>query len=258
MTALMDTIGDSLVAGYRDSLHLHRFGADGALITLPHTLQDGTPVQVLVEREGKLVTVTDRGLVADHLDMFGVDLDRTTVAGSWAAIRAGITFSPAIGSDDWDISAMGGQGEMAALVQAVADAAVRADGLRVLASGHTPKSFAGRVVAAIGERVAVVPRAALPDRFGAQRQVTCSVGVSNVRYVQALSSGSKARRVQNFDKARSMFSSSTAPEKHRVSLLEGSASTWDRWQMDGLREVGVVAFDHDIDRFIVGVLADDA
>lgn len=241
---MTDTTGfiDELVADYRRQLAVERSGT-GLLFTLPQTLHDGTPVQLQVEFDGSTAQISDLGLLADHLDMAGVDLGRRQIAAAWGQIRSSIGYEPALGAEPWELSAWADRTALSSAISAVADSAIRADGLRVLASQYRPKSFSERVVHTLGNRLTVVPRAVLPGKYGAQRTVTCSVGVKEVSYIQAVGASD---RMASFDHTVSLFNASTIPADHRIALLQGPRKTWESWQIQALEDVSTTRFEDNL------------
>ncbi len=117
----------------------------GYLFTLPHTLHDGTPVELYVEFDGQTARINDQGLVSNHLDMAGVDLGKKQIATAWSRIQTSVGYAPDFSARPWELSAFAQRSQLSSALYAVADAAVRADGLRVLASQYQPRSFSERV-----------------------------------------------------------------------------------------------------------------
>lgn len=230
---------EELVSEYRRQIHVEPTG-EGFLFTLPQTLHDGTPVQLHVEFDGLTAQINDQGLLSDHLDMAGVDLGRKQIAAAWQQIRNSIGFGPALSAEDWELSAFADRKSLSSALNAVADSAIRADGLRVLASQYRPKSFSERVVSTLGSRLTVVPRAIMPGKYGANRMVTCSVGVKSVNYIQAVGASD---RMASFDHTISLFNSSTIPAEHRIALLQGPVKKWENWQIQALEDVSSTRFE---------------
>lgn len=66
---------EELVPDHRRLIDVRKSG-HGYLFTLPHTLHDGTPVELYVEFDGQTARISDQGLLSNHLDMAGVDLGK--------------------------------------------------------------------------------------------------------------------------------------------------------------------------------------
>lgn len=239
MTETTSKIVDEMVASYRRQIDVERAGG-GFLFTLPHTLHDGTPVVLYVEFDGETAQISDQGLLSDHLDMAGVDLGKKQISAAWLQIRSSVGYLPALAAEDWEISAFADRKSLSSALYAVADSAIRADGLRVLASQYRPKSFSERVVSTLGHRLTVVPRAIIPGKYGSKRVVTCSVGVKRVNYIQAVGASD---RMSSFDHTISLFNSSTIPPEKRIALLQGPVSKWENWQVKALEDVSTTRFE---------------
>lgn len=252
MTA--EALLDVLTASYRANVLIERVG-DATEITTNNTLRDGTPVTVYLEPSDDQFVISDRGLVADHLDTFGVDLGRANIAESWNMIRASVGFPAAFGADDWELTAVTGAGTLAVAIQAVADSAIRGDALRVLARGYVPQTFAGRVTSILGRTLTIVPKAPIPGRHGGQRTVTCVAGVKRPRYIQALSGG--ASRVQSFDHALALWVGSDVEQSDRISLLQHHGRDWEPWQVAQLRDISRTITEEDIDALIAEIQRDE-
>jgi hypothetical protein len=175
MTATSDFI-EELAPDHRGLIDVRTSG-HGYLFTLPHTPHDGTPVELYVEFDGQTARINDQGLLSNHLDVAGVDLGKKQIATAWTRIQTSVGYAPDFSAKPWELSALAERNRLSSALYAVADAAVRADGLRVLASQYRPRSFSERVVRTLGRRLTVVPRAVIPGKYGSQRVVTCSVGV---------------------------------------------------------------------------------
>ncbi len=255
MTETAEALLDELTASYRSSLVIESIGSV-TQVTTASTLRDGTPVTVYLEPHGDDFAISDRGLIADHLDTFGVDLGRTNVAESWSLIRSSVGFPVAFGADDWELTAVAGRATLALAIQAIADSAVRGDALRVLARGYVPQTFAGRITSRLGRTLAIVPKAPMPGRHGGVRIVTCTAGTKRPRYVQALSGG--ASKIPSFDHAVSLWAGSNTDKEDRVSLLQDRGSDWEPWQISQLAEVSQTVTERNIDALIEEITRSEA
>lgn len=237
---------EELATDYRHQIDVRKSGY-GYLCTLPHTLHDGTPVELYVEFDGQAARISDQGRLSDHLDMAGVDLGRKQIATAWKQIQTSVGYAPAFSAEPWELSAFAERSQLSSALYAVADSAVRADGLRVLASQFRPRSFSERVVSTLGRRLTVVPRAVIPGRYGSQRVVTCSVGVKKVNYIQAVGASD---RMGSFDHTISLFNSSAIPAEKRIALLQGPVGKWAGWQVRALEDVSMTRFEDDLSAMV--------
>jgi hypothetical protein len=233
---------EELAADYRRQIDVRKSGY-GYLFTLPHTLHDGTPVELYVEFNGQAAQINDQGLLSDLLYRAGVDLGKKQIATAWKHIQASVGYAPAFSAEPWELSAYAERSQLSSALYAVADSAVRADGLRVLASQYRPRSFSELVVSTLGRSLTVVPRAVIPGKYGSQRVVTCSVGVKKVNYIQVVGASDP---MGSFDHTISLFNSSTIPAEKRIALLQGPVGTWEGWQVRALEDVSTTRFEDDL------------
>lgn len=243
------TIVDAIVNGYRDTLAAVTYG-DGDLITLPATFTSGRLLSVLVTLSNDIVTVTDRGLSADELADVGVDIAAGRANRSFHAVRDSTGLPPMFGADEWEISVTADIADIAVAVQAVEDAAMRADGLRALSRSIRPVTFADQAVNLVGSRVEVVPKARMPGKHGANRQVTLSYLGNDEQpyYVQALSGGGSETRMRSYNQASGLFIGAEPQRSYRVALLQHAA--WDGWQVENLRDICRVVDEDEVNDFV--------
>jgi Domain of unknown function DUF1828 len=130
---------EELVAYYRRQIDVRKSGF-GYLFTLPHTLHDGSPVELYVEFDGQTARISDQGRLWDHLDMAGVDLGKQQIATAWQQIQTSVGYAPVFSAEPWELSAFAERSQLRSALYAVADSAVHADGL-MLASQYWPRSF---------------------------------------------------------------------------------------------------------------------
>lgn len=243
------TIIDKIADSYRASLAEVPYG-DSTLISLPSAFTTGTLLTVLVTTGADVAQVTDRGLTADVLADYGVDLTARRAAESFAAVRKSVDLPPAFGAEDWEISATVDFADVAVAIQAVTDAAMRADGLKVLAAGAKPARFSEKSTQQVGCRTAVTPRAKMLGRHGSSRTVTLSYpGQDHQPYfLQALSAGDNETRTRHYDHTSSVFFRAVPDRSHRVALLQDG--DWDDWQVSGLKDVCEVIREGDLNDFL--------
>lgn len=250
----MSAVIDAIANGYRESLGSVPYRG-GELITLPTAFASGTLVTVHVVVDQGVVTITDRGLTAEELCDAGLDMQSPRVARSFDAARDSTGLAPAFGSADWEITASADVGDIAIAIQSVADAAIRADGLRVLATAKRSSSFATQTIDRVSVRTAVLLRAPMPGKHGSSRQVTLSYGGRDEQpyFVQALSGGDKEARIRSYDHASGLFFGATPELTHRVALLQKGA--WERWQIETLRDLCQVVDEEETDQFVAATAA---
>lgn len=250
MTRSLDIISNNLVDGYRRSLTLAEHGEDTFLV-MPQTFADGTLLSVLISTSGTEVSVTDRGLTSDLLGMAGVDISRPNVAASWNAVLQSGRMPPAFGAEPWEITASGSPDDLSTLVQVVADTALRAEGLTVLATGRRRGTFADTVLQqVVAHNLPVVPRAPMPGRHGSQRKVTCKIDVHAGVFLQALAGKDREARSGAFDHAAALFAGSAVSKSSRLCVLQGNE--WDGWQIGDLREVAHVSLEDELPDLLAG------
>jgi hypothetical protein len=242
--AMAETSGpnDELAADYLHRMDVRKSGF-GYLFTLPHTLHDGTPVELYVEFDGPAARINDQGLLANRLEKAGVDLGKQQIVTAWRQIQTSVGYAPVFGTKPWELSALAERNQLSSALYAVADSAVRADGLRVLAPEYRTQSFSERVISTLGRRLSVVPQAVIPGKCGSRRAVTCSAGAQNLHYIQAVSASG---RLGSFDHTISLFNGSTVPAEKRIALLQGPAGTWENWQVRALGDVSTTCYEDDL------------
>ncbi len=243
------TVLDALVRGFRDSLEVVPYGG-GELVSLPTTFSSGAMLSVLVTIDGGIASVTDRGLAADELTDAGVDLQSSRVFQSFSAVRGSTGLVPMFGAEPFEISASVDVEDVAIAIQAIADAAMRADGLRVLSATTRAVSFADRSIERVNARTPVIPRAPMLGRHGEKRVVTFSyTGRGDVSYyVQALSGKDPDARSRSYDHASGLFLGALPEKTHRIALLQDAK--WEPWRVDYLQELCRTVDENDIDDFV--------
>ncbi|WP_156686773.1 hypothetical protein [Mycobacterium sp. Marseille-P9652] len=245
---------DAIVKGYRETLKAVPYG-DGHLVSLPTTFASGNLVTVLVTIDDGVVTVTDRGLAADELSDAGLDFSSGRLARSFAAVRDSTGLPPMFGAEEWELTAAADAADVAVAIQAVADAAIRAEGLRALAGSRRSATFADRAIDRVAARTPVVPRARMPGKYGPGRLVTLSYAGrdSENYYLQALAGRDSDTRIRSYDHASGLFLGATPSLNHRVALLQ--KGDWEPWQVHNLTEVCKVIDETEADQFIAETAA---
>ena len=251
----MRDVKEALVAGYRELLHVESIDDDSSLIVLPATFTGGSLLALQLTAAGDAVTVTDRGQSADELLNAGVDLRSKSVYRSFASVRESTGLPGSIGAEDWELSVTVDSADLAIAVQAVSDAAMRADGLRVLSKAHVATTFADTVLMTVSERFPVVPRAPLAGRNGGSRKVTARVDVrdDDQYFVQALSGKTSERRWESYDHASGLFLNASPDPKHRVAIMQ--SGNWEYFQVEGLKSVCRVILEDEVPDFMNSLAA---
>ncbi|MDV7357688.1 hypothetical protein R4282_32360 [Rhodococcus oxybenzonivorans] len=235
MTSLCSEISDKIIAGFQSSFEFTDLG-DSVHVAMPQTFSSGALLSVEVAVFGDRVEVTDRGLAADQLHDLGIDINRGAGNRSFQAVINSTGLSPAFNAEPWEITASAERGDIAIAIQAVADAAMRADGLSALARAPRKRSFADRIVHSIGElNLQVVPKAPILGRHGGKRQVTARVDVREQYYLQALPGQSAQQRMDSYDHASGLFLDAVPSKDHRVAVIE--EGKWEAWQVSSLKQI---------------------
>lgn len=248
------TIIDAIADSYRQMLTSVPYG-DATLVTTPTAFTSGDMLTLHVTLSHDLATVTDRGQATGVLEDYGVDWTKGRARDSIAAIRRSIGLPPVFGSQDWELTASVDPADVAIAVQAIADAAMRVDGLQVLARTARASSFADLSVQRVASRAAVVPRAKMPGKYGEHRQVTLSYPGSDGDdyFVQALGSRDRDTRTAGHDHASGLFLNAAPTVSHRIALLQ--SGSWEDWQVKNLQTVCRVVDEADVDEFVQGTAA---
>lgn len=250
----MKSLKDSLVAGYSDLLHVETIDESTSMVVLPATFTGGDLLALQVAYAGDTVTITDRGQAADVLLDAGVDFNTPRISQSFASVRESTGLPGSIGAENWEISVTVDRADLAVAVQAVTDAAMRSDGLRVLSRTQVAQTFADRVISTVGDQFPVVPKAPLKGRNGGLRRVTARVDVDDAHYyVQALSGRSSTQRWESFDHASGLFFDASPDPKHRVAIMQ--AGDWEFHQVQGLKQICRVVQEADVSDFMAGLAA---
>lgn len=231
----------------------------GELIHLPLDYEDGDTVSVYVERiDGERYLVTDLGESAGRLDLAGVDLSRSAVDRSWNVIRRTAETEPPIFLErdvsEYEIATVARKEQLAITAMAVGAAMIRADGLRNLAPGFKPRTFAARLVRRIAEHdLTVIPDADMPIRFGGFRRVTAEIKAGEDFYTQALSSSDRTRA---YDHVRALFSDAAEDLalRHKVIVIQDRMDLLP-WQLQALESESTLVRESDLDHYLSNIAA---
>lgn len=210
---------------------------DGELVVTPFGLRDGEPVVVYVKQvDGDTFYVTDRGQASDSLMIGGLDFGRPQVNNSWNAVRESVEQAMLIPEplSEWELATYASSETLGYAISHVAEAALRADGLRALAAPRAPRLlFSDWVIAEAGKRgLTVHPNAVIPSAGAIRRKVSTKVSGAKTAYINAI--GPKAEPWGAFDHARSLFADSNVNSNERVTLV-AHGSRLDRDQLDAIK-----------------------
>ena len=236
-------ISTAVLSLMNDNMEVKEYG-HGHLLTLPLAFYDNDLITLFVEPFEGGVRISDQGTTALRLHMADLDLDTPRVAHSWQRSVASLG-SQAMAVDDGVIGAWGQVSDLGRLVLMVAEAALRVDQLRWLATDRRPPRFRDRVVSRI-ESIAkvagqVTPNALLPQTSGRTRQVTAAVGpsVDNRIYVQAISA---SNRDQSAEHCYYVFSNTDVPREKVLAVAAGKRDSWPDAVINELARVTDIAF----------------
>jgi hypothetical protein len=174
------------------------------LITTPYQYSDGDHVEVLVQRSGRSVEVTDGGEALARLDLAGVSVERGRAREMWRRLLR----AHELELHDGRLVLQGTIDETASLVDNMANAVANVDGIRLLAPPPHRQLFAERLVIffqAEFEHVEEGPQ--LHGRSGGLYHPTAAVGEpASSTFVQAVAGTSAQTRQRAIERAFTMFS----------------------------------------------------
>lgn len=231
-------IRSALLSRVNDAVSVSPYG-HGFLVTLPQAFYDDDLVTVFIERYEGGIRVTDQGTTAMRLTMADVDLDNPRIAESWRRSIATLG-TRSLAGEDAVVSAWGEEGELGDLLFTVADAVLRIDQLRWLASEARPMRFGERVVKRVkdlvGEARYVTPNARLLQTSGRARTVTAAVGADGDEpvYVQAVSRKSPDTSLEH---CYYIFAHAELPRERKLAVAAG---TEDEWSSEQIGELGAI------------------
>lgn len=239
-TAYLDTVNDGLQAfetpdGFMVWVPLYHSDGDGVTLTVRHNL-DGW-------------IVTDDGSTYSWLRSVGAPVDSAAFIDAWTRLsRPGSGFIPNDGSDAREISAWGEEPELGILLNDVALASVRAEGLSILkSSGQT-----NRFDSTVRERLRFLSaddrakragfscgsgRVAM--KSGRTRHVAALVMHDDtpVAAFQALAGRTSSARESSFEHCYALFSQAELEHDRRIAVIASP----DQWQSEVLSELRDVA-----------------
>lgn len=225
---------------------------DEFIVTTPFAFEDGTVVEVRAAFNDDSVTVNDEGHIAQELEQMGLDVvpKRTSNASrNWDLIRRNLPFPPAIGTYDWELAVTADIEHFGAAVTAVAEAAIRAEALKVFAPAYTPLSFSDKVIQFLTssrQSLRIQPRVAIPLLGGGTRDVSFSAMAQTELFVQ---SAALENRNASYDRAVGLFNATSIDPSRRLVALEGHVSDWQPWHIEGILKVAQFEESYDLERF---------
>ncbi len=195
----------------------------GVFLGLPLTYRDGDVVEVLVERRGDLVYVSDAGETLGRLDQAGVDVRADWFQDSLERQLKGYGVSTV----EDELIVIGSTDHLARLVMDLAAAAISTDALEVLRSTQEPRTFPREVLEYLNATVPFVQER--PELVGVSgRSYFLTAGTQHadgapITYVQALPSSGKAAS-SPMEHALRIFVDvgERVPVERRLVLLRGA------------------------------------
>ncbi len=219
---------------------------DGELLITPWEFSDHEPIVLYVRGGGGDFLVSDRGQASDNLNLAGLDFSKPAVSRSWAAIQRSVESDPFVHrvASQWELAARSSEGDLGLAIHQVAEAAIRADGLRVLAGARTtaPRFSQWVISEASARGLSVVPRAEIQSTVGVKRQVSALIEGSRKAYVQAL--GPTHDAWESYDRARSLFSDTKLDIRERFTVVSRD-STLTAEQLRGIGQYSEVVDEKD-------------
>lgn len=236
---------DAFRATLEEIAHTEPWG-NGELLVTPWEYSDHEPIVLYVrDFDGEFV-VSDRGQASDNLSLAGVDFQKRAVARSWKAVQASVESDPFVVwiPSPWEIAARATQTDLGLAIHQVAEAAMRADGLRVLTGARTRGTrFDAKLISEASEAgLTVVPHAEIQSTVGVKRKVSVLIEGTRKAYVQAV--GPTQDAWESYDRARSLFADTQLDMKERFTVLSRE-STLSREQIRGIGQHSEVVDEED-------------
>lgn len=209
----------------------------GHLVALPLHYYDDDRVTLFVEPATDGYRVSDRGSTAMRLHMADVSLDAPRVADAWRQ-SVGSLAAFDMGTEEGVIAGWTTQDQLGEMILRVAEASLRVDQLRWMATEPRRMRFRDRVVRKLSDSFgeAVTPNAPLLLRSQRTRQVTAAIGddLEKRVYIQAVGGSDRDKSVEH---CYFLFSMSDIPMQRRIAVVDRGAS----WSAEMLREIDSVA-----------------
>lgn len=249
----------AVLSQINDSLAVTPYG-HGHLVSVPLHYFDGDQVKLFVEPFQQGIRVTDRGATLMRLHMADLSLATPRVREAWQRSLVALDLYNPVSDDQ--IAAFGPEDEVGQLILKVAEATMRIDQLRWLATERRPVKFPDRVVTRLTETLGrpeeVMPQALLPQRSGRTRRVTAAVGLEpeTTIYVQAVGGGgNRDAQEKSVEHCFYLFQlADQIPRQRRLAIAAGTYKDWDSYVIDELRTVSDVAFfdeSHSVDNLLL-------
>ncbi|OXM70722.1 MULTISPECIES: DUF1828 domain-containing protein [Amycolatopsis] len=239
----------AIMSAFNDDILTTPYG-HGELVTLPLHYYDDDRVSVFVEEYENGVRVSDRGMSLMRLHMAGLNLDASKVDEAWNRSVASVRKRELVG-EDGVISAFAKPSDIGRAILDVAEASLRVDQLRWMASeprrGRFSDQVVRRVTEIVGGRATVTPNAALRLTSGRTRQVTAAVGeaAESRFYLQAVGGSDRASREKSIEHCHFLFSLGAVERERKLAVVADGGREWDATVRQELGRVGQVAFYHD-------------
>ncbi|MFI5558552.1 hypothetical protein ACIA2T_04670 [Amycolatopsis japonica] len=228
---------------FNDMIEVRRYG-HGHLLTLPLAFYDNDLITLFVESYEGGIRVSDQGTTALRLHMADLDLENSRIADAWSRSVAALG-ARSLAAEDGVVCGWGDEADVGGLILGVAEAVLRVDQLRWLATDRRPMRFRDRVVSTISAIASspehVTPNAPLPQTSGRTRQVTAAVGpnVDNRVYVQAMGASNREHAAEH---CYYVFSHTDVPRERVLAVAAGRRDAWSSALLQELTEVTEVAF----------------
>ncbi|TSI11985.1 hypothetical protein [Brevibacterium aurantiacum] len=236
------SIKAALLRCVNDKTDVHDYDGD-FLVDMPFKRVDGDAVRLLVEWQNGQYRISDRGDGLESVLDAGINVDSGIARSTIGDIRRSVRID-GLAAGDYELSALVPEERIGCMLNDIAIASIRIEGLTVLAQSRPPRNFASSVGETLkrlfGPVGAVKFRAPMPQTGNRTRRVTASIEVSGKTvFVQAVGRSDIEGSVA---KCFYAFNRSMAPKLRRVSALQGFEGDWDEEQVHDLSEVSKVVF----------------
>lgn len=239
-------IKTSLLGWINDHLEVAEYG-HGALVHLPLHFCDGDSITLMVEPFGDGMRVTDRGMTSLRLHMSDLNPNSDRVRSAWNKSIATLQLFD-LGSDEGELATSGERSHVGELILRVAEASIRIDQLRWMATSTRPRTFADRVVdrvqKAIPSGAKVEPRMAVELRSGRTRTVTAGITQESMHpvLVQAVGGATRESKEDALERCFHVFSLAILPKSQKLAIFVGDACSWEEAMAKELEGIADVAF----------------